>query len=153
MTDRILTALFGLAAAGLLLGIGVQLSLDSGALPQPEGAEVGGEEEAAEVGGEEEAAGTDDLHLLPEGEHRELVIATCTTCHGAALITTQRRARSDWDETITWMQKEQALWDLTGDHRGFVLDYLEAHFGPRAEPPPTASSPWAQPLYEPNPLW
>lgn len=153
MTDRILTAVFGTLAALLLLALGVQMNRDSGELPQPEGAEVGGEEEAAEVGGEEEAAPQGDLHLLPEGEHRDLVIATCTTCHGAAPVASQRLPRGGWDQTITWMQKEQALWDLTGDQRGFVLDYLEAHFGPRAQAPELANSPWAQPLYEPNPLW
>lgn len=152
--DRALEILFGALAAALLLCLGGAMSRGAGALPQPEGEEVGGDEEAAEeVGGQEEATAFDDLSLLPEGEHRDLVIATCTTCHGASLVASQRLTRAAWDEAISWMQREQALWDLDGEQRGQVLDYLAAQLGPQAAPETDRSSPWAHPLYEPNPLW
>jgi hypothetical protein len=152
VVDRALEGLFLAAALVVLAWIGAALHGDAGEVPAIEGPEVGGHEEAAEeVGGEEEALAAGDLDLLPEGDHRDLVIATCTTCHGAALVTSQRLSRAGWDETISWMQKEQALWDLAGEQRGQVLDYLAEHFGPRAVA--VDSSPWAHPLYEPNPLW
>ena len=152
--DRLIQLGSAIAAALVLIWIGARMSQNAGHLPEPEGEEVGGEEEAAqEVGGEEEAAGLDDLALLPEGEHRDLVVATCTTCHGAGLVASQRMTRNAWDQTITWMQKEQALWDLHGEQRGQLLDYLEAWFGPQAASDADRSSPWAHPLYEPNPLW
>ena len=152
--DRLLEFALGAAAAALLVCLGLAMSGDAGELPQPEGEEVGGDEEAAEeVGGEEEEAAFDDLGLLPEGEHRDLVIATCTTCHGASIVASQRLDRKAWDQTITWMQREQALRDLAGDERGHVLDYLEAQLGPQEATAADRASPWAQPLYEPNPLW
>ncbi len=152
MIDRVITAVLALAAVALLLYFGAAMQADSGHVPSLEGPEVGGEEEAAEeVGGEEEAAPQTDHHLLPEGEHRDLVVATCTACHGAALVASQRMDRKAWDETITWMQKTQALWELNGEQRGQVLDYLATHFGPGEAT--TSDSPWAHPLYEPNPLW
>ncbi len=152
--DRLLETALAAATVALIACLGWAMSRDAGHLPQPEGDEVGGEEEAAEeVGGEEEAAAFDDLAQLPEGEHRDLVIATCTTCHGASLVASQRLDRKAWDQTITWMQKEQALWDLAGEQRGHVLDYLTAAFGPQAATAADRSSPWAHPLYEPNPLW
>ena len=152
--DRYFEGALALAAACLLVAVGLSMGDSSGDLPQPEGAEVGGlEEEQAEVGGEEEAAGFDDTALLPEGEHRDQVIAACTPCHGAALVARQRMDRKGWDETITWMQREQRLTELSGEKRGQVLDYLEAHLGPRPADAVDRRSPWAQPLYEPNPLW
>ena len=33
-------------------------------------------------------------------------------------------SRKAWDKTITWMQKEQGLWELNREVRKIILDYL-----------------------------
>jgi len=153
--ERLFLFALGVAVVGLLLWMGGSMAVDSGDLPPPEGVEVGGQEEAAEVGGQEEAAEAagDDLSQLPPGEGREATITACTGCHGASLVASQRMDRAAWDATITAMQGAQGLVGLSGDARGVVLTYLSAAFGPQEASPADASSPWAEPLYPPNPLW
>lgn len=64
--------------------------------------------------------------ILPKGPHRDVVEETCTACHSAAIILQNRMNRKRWDETITWMQDEQELMDLSTKVRNQILDYLEA---------------------------
>ena len=33
-------------------------------------------------------------------------------------------SRTAWNKTITWMQKEQGLWELNKEVRKIILDYL-----------------------------
>lgn len=37
--------------------------------------------------------------------------------------------REAWDETITWMQEEQGLWELEAADRKTILDYLASRQG------------------------
>ena len=89
--------------------------------------------------------------LLPEDPNRALVVGQCTVCHSARLIAQNHMSRDRWDATLTWMQQTQGLWPLPDDQRGRILDYLAAHFGPLTEA--GSDGPWAQPRYQPNPLW
>ncbi len=84
---------------------------------------------------------------LPEGEHRDLIVANCTSCHTAKLVCQNRMTRARWDETLTWMQKEQNLWPL-GDRRKPILDYLEKHLGIKQ-----VSGNFYKYNYPPNPIW
>ena len=54
----------------------------------------------------------------------ELVIKNCTGCHSAEIILENYMSRKAWDKTITWMQKEQGLWELNKEVRKIILDYL-----------------------------
>ena len=92
------------------------------------------------------------VDLLPQGPQRNLVIAQCTSCHSARLIAQNHMSRERWDATLSWMQQTQGLWELAPDVREPILDYLAEHFGPVSEGA-TDTSPWARPLYAPNPLW
>jgi len=89
---------------------------------------------------------------LPKGPHRDVVEETCTACHSAAIILQNRMNRKRWDETITWMQKEQGLMSLSQKVRNQILDYLESVQG-MASP---AGKPSTHRMYEydypPNPL-
>jgi len=102
---------------------------------------------ALTVGAESEPA-------LPEGPHRTVVEETCTACHSAAIILQNRMNRKRWDETITWMQNQQGLGDLSLNTRNQILDYLEAVQGMAS--PADKTSPKTQRMYEydypPNPL-
>ena len=54
----------------------------------------------------------------------ELVVKNCTVCHSADIIVENHMSRKAWDKTITWMQKEQGLWELNKEVRKIILDYL-----------------------------
>ena len=54
----------------------------------------------------------------------ELVVKNCTVCHSADIILENHMSRTAWDKTITWMQKEQGLWELNKEVRKIILDYL-----------------------------
>ena len=92
--------------------------------------------------------------MLPNGPHRDVVEETCTPCHSAAIILQNRMTRKRWDATITWMQNEQGLMDLSPQTRKQILDYLEAVRGMAS--PAGKPSPKTHRMYEfdypPNPL-
>ena len=70
-----------------------------------------------------------DTELFKEGEHRLLVIANCTGCHSAKLVTQNRATREGWRNMIRWMQETQNLKDLGADEEK-ILDYLSANYAP-----------------------
>ena len=88
---------------------------------------------------------------LMEAPGVELVRAHCGGCHSTALVQQNHMSRERWDHTLTWMQQTQGRWDLPPAQRSAILDYLEQWQG--AETRDSTSSPWASPLYEPNPIW
>ena len=57
----------------------------------------------------------------------ELVQANCSSCHSLSLVTQNHMTRSNWLNTIRWMQKKQGLWEL-GDNEALIVDYLEKNF-------------------------
>ncbi len=65
-----------------------------------------------------------NYHGLPSVSGVELVIKNCTVCHSADIILENHMSRKAWDQTITWMQKEQGLWELNKEVRKIILDYL-----------------------------
>ena len=60
---------------------------------------------------------------LPAGDGVDLVLENCTACHSTEIIRENHMSRKAWDETITWMQEKQGLWEL-GKDRKIILDYL-----------------------------
>ncbi|EON74923.1 hypothetical protein ADIS_4617 [Lunatimonas lonarensis] len=66
---------------------------------------------------------------LLEGDGLNLVIANCTACHSAQLITQNRADREGWKKMIVWMQRTQNLWDM-GNQEEVILTYLATHYGP-----------------------
>lgn len=59
-----------------------------------------------------------------------LVIANCTSCHSAKLVTQNRATREGWESTIRWMQATQNFWDL-GENEEAILDYLARNYAPQ----------------------
>ncbi len=89
-------------------------------------------------------------------EGRELILENCVLCHSTAIILSNHMSRERWDDTITVMQEMHNLWPLEPADRAGILDYLEATQGASAFDDvelDLRSSPWAQPLYRPNPIW
>jgi len=63
-------------------------------------------------------------------QHYELLIAHCTACHEAKVVTNFKASREGWLEKIRWMQKTQKLWDL-GEAEPKILDYLAKNYAPK----------------------
>ncbi|GAB3649107.1 hypothetical protein GCM10028791_14010 [Echinicola sediminis] len=59
----------------------------------------------------------------------ETVIANCTNCHAADLITQNRGTEERWMELIDWMQETQGLWDL-GSNEEIIVAYLSKYYAP-----------------------
>lgn len=98
--------------------------------------------------------GDEDLvQGLKPGEGRQLVLTHCVPCHSTSLVVTHRASREGWDEIVTRMQKEEGLWSFTTEDRKALLDYLEATQGPMDSEELVKVTPWAEPLYNPNPIW
>ena len=89
---------------------------------------------------------------LPPGKGREQVIENCTVCHSSAIILQNHMARKQWDETLTWMQEKQGLWDLELDLRKTILDYLATYQGIKKTPSQSSDPMGHKYTYRPNPL-
>ncbi len=90
---------------------------------------------------------------LKPGEGRKLITTNCVACHSTALIVSHHMSRERWDKSITRMQEKEGLWPFSPEDREAILDYLESTQGPIEEAISSSDSPWAQPLYRPNPIW
>lgn len=64
---------------------------------------------------------------LPEGPGKALVQESCTTCHGADLVTAQRRSPDEWTEVVNRMVGNGA--ELTEEQNKAVLAYLGTYLG------------------------
>ncbi len=62
-------------------------------------------------------------------EGLNLVIAHCTGCHSAKLVTQNRFNQEGWIRVIRWMQETQNLWDL-GESETSIVDYLTKNYSP-----------------------
>jgi len=72
------------------------------------------------------------IHLrtgLKADKHLETIIASCTSCHSAKLITQNKATREGWTSMIRWMQETQGLPEL-GTNEVAILDYLSRHYAP-----------------------
>jgi hypothetical protein len=65
-----------------------------------------------------------------DAEGMYVVIANCTNCHSAKLVTQNRMTAERWNETIKWMQETQNLWDL-GENQEIIVNYLVTNYPPK----------------------
>lgn len=120
---------------------------------------LGGSAGAGGAAPERQYGPTDNLE---DGEGVELVRENCLACHDDSYIVSLRLPRESWGETLE-MMLGMGMPPLDPEVREQVLDYLEAVQGlDRADGGDAGGdgagnaagfeSPWANPLYEPNPL-
>ena len=109
------------AMATLLLAIPLlsacqTASVDRKAVSDPGLKSVTAPAEAAEIAG------------LPDGAAKALVSERCMLCHGAGLITQQRKDAAAWGRTVTQMRS----WGtpIQDDDQAAIVAYLAQHFGP-----------------------
>lgn len=91
---------------------------------------------------------------LKAGPGRELVLANCLPCHSTAIVAANHLSRKRWNELITQMQTKNGMRTIESVTQTKILNYLETAQRPE-DPGLNAGkeSPWATPLYRPNPLW
>lgn len=75
------------------------------------------------------AKGIDDTGFI-EGNYKMLVVANCTGCHSAKLVTQNRASKEGWLNMIRWMQETQNLWPL-GENEEKILEYLSTNYAPQ----------------------
>jgi len=101
--------------------------------------------------------GADNVSAIIElkpGSGKPLVQVNCIPCHSTAIIASNHLNRDQWDEIITTMQKKNGMWPIAGEIRRQILDYLVATQRPEdVGLKQGKTSPWAAPIYQPNPLW
>jgi cytochrome c5 len=76
-----------------------------------------------------QSAEAKEIAALPEGSAKTLVTERCLLCHGAALITQQRKDAAAWGRTLTQMR----TWGtpIQDQEQAALGAYLVEHFGPR----------------------
>jgi len=68
------------------------------------------------------------FHTLPRGQGRELVEASCFSCHSADLLAQQRLTEKQWTAALDKMIRWGAV--VKDTDRPPMIAYLVAHFGP-----------------------
>lgn len=68
-----------------------------------------------------------EIAALPDGPAKTLVTERCLLCHGAGLITQQRKDAAAWERTTTQMR----TWGspIQDDEQKLLVAYLSEHFG------------------------
>ena len=71
--------------------------------------------------------------LMPEGEAKALIVATCVRCHGLDRVVPARKSPEAWAITIDRMayfldEREDIRAQLSSKEKQSVLDYVSTHF-------------------------
>ena len=76
------------------------------------------------------SAETGEIAKLPDGPAKVIVTERCLLCHGAALITAQRKDAAAWGRTVTQMR----TWGtpIQDEDQTALVAYLSQHFGQAA---------------------
>jgi cytochrome c5 len=64
---------------------------------------------------------------LPEGEGKEIIERSCTSCHDIALVTAERHSEQQWKDLVDDMVRRGA--EATDSERKVILTYLVKNFG------------------------
>jgi len=70
----------------------------------------------------------------PPGEHRDDTFYFCTACHGFKIIAQQGMSRARWNDTFDIMVSRHGMFDVQGEQRDQMLDYLAKAFPERRAP-------------------
>lgn len=71
---------------------------------------------------------------LPGGPVRQVILDSCTACHGIDDYAYHAMDRAGWQKLIETMREKGAV--ISDDNRSILLDWLVAKFGPDSKPFP-----------------
>lgn len=78
-------------------------------------------------------------NALPDGPNRDLVYATCQTCHSLQYLTDSAGiSRDSWNGILSAMVQYGLV--ITPENRARILDYLGTYLGPNPPPPPAKAA-------------
>ena len=64
---------------------------------------------------------------LPEGPGKDLVAKVCTVCHELARITSKKKTKAEWNDTVDKMAMRGAM--ATDEEFEMIVAYLAKNFG------------------------
>ena len=64
---------------------------------------------------------------LPDGAGKELVMNVCSACHELGRITSKKRSKEEWSDTVDKMAKNGAK--ATDEEFDMIVAYLAKNFG------------------------
>jgi cytochrome c5 len=73
---------------------------------------------------------------LPDGAGKDLVMKVCTVCHELTRITSKKKTKDEWNDTVDKMAARGAK--ASDEEFDTIVNYLAKHFGP--EQPPEESN-------------
>ena len=65
---------------------------------------------------------------LPDGAGKDLVMKVCTACHELTRITSKRRTKEQWNDTVDKMAARGAK--ASDEEFDIIVTYLAKYFGP-----------------------
>ena len=69
---------------------------------------------------------------LPEGPGKDLVAKVCTACHEVTRITSKKRTKQEWSDTVDKMAARGAM--ATDEQFEAIVAYLAKNFGKDVPP-------------------
>jgi mono/diheme cytochrome c family protein len=69
---------------------------------------------------------------LPDGAGKELVMKVCTACHEVTRITSKRRTKEEWNDTVDKMAARGAK--ASDEEFDIIVTYLAKYFGTERPP-------------------
>jgi len=82
------------------------------------------------------AAASVQAQDLPDGAGKDLVMNVCTVCHELTRITSKKKTKDEWNDTVDKMAARGAK--ASDEEFDAIVNYLAKHFGP--EQPPDKSN-------------
>ena len=64
---------------------------------------------------------------LPDGPGKDLVMKVCTVCHELSRITSKKRTKPEWNDTVDKMAMRGAM--ATDEEFEMIVTYLAKNFG------------------------
>ena len=70
---------------------------------------------------------------LPEGKAKELVASVCTQCHALETVTSQKKTKKEWEETVNRMIATNGA-QIQPEDAQAIIDYLAENFNSESKP-------------------
>jgi cytochrome c5 len=74
------------------------------------------------------AAASVQAQDLPDGPGKDLVMNVCTVCHELTRITSKKKTKDEWNDTVDKMAARGAK--ASDEEFDTIVNYLAKHFGP-----------------------
>ena len=78
------------------------------------------------------AAASVQAQDLPDGPGKDLVRNVCTVCHELTRITSKKKTKDEWNDTVDKMAARGAK--ASDEEFDTIVNYLAKHFGPEQPP-------------------